>query len=81
MTSARLCPICRKPRDHALKQRTRRGLEEPTGSAIESPHAPFCSTRCKDRDLVRWFSDSYAVPGQPADLLEDQEDIGRAEPD
>ncbi|GGD88109.1 hypothetical protein GCM10011515_04660 [Tsuneonella deserti] len=33
-------------------------------------HAPFCSTRCKDRDLVRWFSDSYAVPGPPADPQE-----------
>jgi endogenous inhibitor of DNA gyrase (YacG/DUF329 family) len=30
-------------------------------------HAPFCSTRCKDRDLVRWFSDGYSVPGPPAD--------------
>ena len=30
-------------------------------------HSPFCSARCKDRDLVRWFSDSYAVPGPPAD--------------
>ena len=30
-------------------------------------HAPFCSTRCKDRDLQRWFSDSYAVPGEPVD--------------
>jgi uncharacterized protein len=30
-------------------------------------HAPFCSTRCKDRDLVRWFSDGYAVPGPPVD--------------
>ena len=30
-------------------------------------HAPFCSTRCKDRDLARWFTDSYAVPGPPAD--------------
>ncbi|MGN3975088.1 DNA gyrase inhibitor YacG [Tsuneonella sp. SYSU-LHT278] len=29
-------------------------------------HAPFCSARCKDRDLVRWFSDGYAVPGRPA---------------
>ncbi|MGX7926696.1 DNA gyrase inhibitor YacG [Tsuneonella sp. HG094] len=29
-------------------------------------HAPFCSTRCKDRDLVQWFSDGYAVPGAPA---------------
>jgi endogenous inhibitor of DNA gyrase (YacG/DUF329 family) len=30
-------------------------------------HAPFCSARCKDRDLVRWFSDGYAVAGEPAD--------------
>lgn len=37
-------------------------------------HAPFCSTRCRDRDLVRWFSDGYSVPGPPAD----PEDIDRA---
>ncbi|QDM40583.1 DNA gyrase inhibitor YacG [Altererythrobacter sp. TH136] len=43
---------------------------KPRGDA----HAPFCSTRCKDRDLVRWFSDSYAVPGRPAD----PEDLDRA---
>ncbi|AUX69382.1 DNA gyrase inhibitor YacG [Porphyrobacter sp. HT-58-2] len=30
-------------------------------------HSPFCSARCRDRDLARWFSDSYAVPGPPAD--------------
>jgi len=30
-------------------------------------HDPFCSTRCKDRDLVRWLDDGYAVPGPPAD--------------
>jgi endogenous inhibitor of DNA gyrase (YacG/DUF329 family) len=29
--------------------------------------APFCSTRCRDRDLARWLSDSYSVPGPPAD--------------
>ena len=56
---SRPCPICRKPRDHALRQRG--------GGASENPHAPFCSARCKDRDLVRWFSDGYAVPGPPAD--------------
>ena len=52
-STARPCPICRKPRSEA--------------------HAPFCSTRCKDRDLVRWFSDGYSVPGPPAD----PEDIDR----
>ncbi|MEM1195630.1 MAG: DNA gyrase inhibitor YacG [Pseudomonadota bacterium] len=28
--------------------------------------APFCSQRCKDRDLAQWFGDGYAVPGPPA---------------
>jgi len=28
---------------------------------------PFCSRRCADIDLGRWFSGSYAVPGEPAD--------------
>ena len=29
-------------------------------------HAPFCSIRCRDRDLAQWFGDGYAVPGRPA---------------
>jgi endogenous inhibitor of DNA gyrase (YacG/DUF329 family) len=28
--------------------------------------APFCSPRCRDRDLARWFNEGYAVPGEPA---------------
>lgn len=27
---------------------------------------PFCSSRCRDRDLNQWFTDGYAVPGRPA---------------
>jgi hypothetical protein len=27
---------------------------------------PFCSQRCKDRDLAQWFGDGYAVPGRSA---------------
>jgi len=30
-------------------------------------HTPFCSTRCKDRDLAQWFGDGYAVPGERVD--------------
>lgn len=28
--------------------------------------APFCSERCRDRDLSQWFGDGYAVPGRAA---------------
>ncbi len=27
---------------------------------------PFCSKRCADLDLARWFRGDYAVPGEPA---------------
>ncbi|WP_133365051.1 DNA gyrase inhibitor YacG [Qipengyuania sediminis] len=37
--------------------------------------APFCSERCRDRDLSRWFGEGYAVPGRPAL----PEEIARAE--
>ena len=30
-------------------------------------YAPFCSARCRDKDLNRWFNDGYALPGRPAD--------------
>lgn len=28
---------------------------------------PFCSKRCADADLGKWFSGAYAVPGEPVD--------------
>ena len=37
------------------------------GKPRSDEHTPFCSTRCRDRDLVRWLDDGYAVPGPPAD--------------
>lgn len=37
--------------------------------------APFCSPRCRDKDLARWFNEGYAVPGEPAN----PEDITREE--
>ncbi len=36
------------------------------GKPRSQEHSPFCSTRCKDRDLVRWLADGYAIPGAPA---------------
>lgn len=29
-------------------------------------HAPFCSSRCRDRDLAQWFGEGYVVPGRAA---------------
>ena len=30
-------------------------------------HPPFCSPRCKDRDLLQWLADGYALPGPALD--------------
>jgi endogenous inhibitor of DNA gyrase (YacG/DUF329 family) len=37
--------------------------------APPGPLRPFCSERCRDRDLLNWLSDRYAVP---ADRDEDE---------
>jgi hypothetical protein len=39
--------------------------------ATEASH-PFCSERCRDVDLNRWLSNSYAIPGRK-DEDEDEE--------
>ncbi|MCZ8324113.1 MAG: DNA gyrase inhibitor YacG [Sphingomonadaceae bacterium] len=36
------------------------------GKPRSTEHAPFCSKGCKDRDLMRWLDDGYALPGPPA---------------
>jgi endogenous inhibitor of DNA gyrase (YacG/DUF329 family) len=33
----------------------------------EKAYRPFCSKRCADADLGKWFSGAYAVPGDPVD--------------
>ena len=39
---------------------------------------PFCSARCKDVDLHRWFSGAYAIPAvESADDSEGQEQAPR----
>jgi len=40
-------------------------------------YAPFCTKRCADIDLSRWFKGVYAVPVvEAAEELEDGEDDG-----
>lgn len=36
-----------------------------------APHAPFCSKRCADIDLNRWFSGQYAIPAVELDDVDD----------
>ena len=36
------------------------------GKPRSDAFAPFCSSRCRDRDLAKWLGDGYAVPGPPA---------------
>jgi endogenous inhibitor of DNA gyrase (YacG/DUF329 family) len=36
------------------------------GKPRSQEHAPFCSVRCRDRDLLRWLEQGYAIPGRGA---------------
>ena len=40
----------------------------------DDKYRPFCSRRCADVDLARWLNGSYAVPGEPADGVDDPDD-------
>ncbi len=33
-------------------------------------YRPFCSDRCADVDLAKWFSGAYATPSQDPDDIE-----------
>jgi len=39
--------------------------------ATDARFRPFCSARCADVDLGRWFGGAYAIPGPPPELDED----------
>jgi len=42
------------------------------GKPTDERHKPFCSKRCADVDLHRWFSGAYAAP-----VTEDEEEDER----
>jgi endogenous inhibitor of DNA gyrase (YacG/DUF329 family) len=44
------------------------------GKPRSTEHAPFCSLRCRDRDLLQWLGEGYAVPGRPAPPQNVEED-------
>jgi endogenous inhibitor of DNA gyrase (YacG/DUF329 family) len=42
------------------------------GKPVVAEFRPFCSARCKQVDLNRWFSESYRVPVRSVDEEEDE---------
>ena len=34
------------------------------GDPVDKEMRPFCSKRCADVDLARWFNGSYAIPSE-----------------
>ncbi|WP_010162476.1 MULTISPECIES: DNA gyrase inhibitor YacG [unclassified Sphingomonas] len=32
------------------------------GKPLSQAHAPFCSQGCRDRDLLQWLGEGYAIP-------------------
>jgi endogenous inhibitor of DNA gyrase (YacG/DUF329 family) len=47
------------------------------GKPPVTPHTPFCSRGCKDRDLLQWLGEGYRIPGPPADPALDSFDDDR----
>jgi endogenous inhibitor of DNA gyrase (YacG/DUF329 family) len=39
-----------------------------------NPHRPFCSERCKLRDLGNWASERYRIPGEMISSENDEPD-------
>ena len=44
------------------------------GKEAVAKYQPFCSRRCADMDLGRWFNESYAIPAvEPPDEWSEEE--------
>ena len=42
------------------------------GKPQDEKYRPFCSKRCADVDLNRWFSGKYAIPAAEEDTPKDE---------
>jgi endogenous inhibitor of DNA gyrase (YacG/DUF329 family) len=60
----------RPPKDAGSGQRTGKSSAKPCpicGKPATEASRPFCSERCRDVDLNRWLSNSYAIPATKDD--------------
>lgn len=48
------------------------------GKPASSSHTPFCGQGCRDRDLLQWLGEGYALPGRPVDP-QDAKGLDRAD--
>ena len=44
------------------------------GKETVAAKRPFCSARCADVDLARWFNGSYAIPSNDPEDMENLDD-------
>jgi endogenous inhibitor of DNA gyrase (YacG/DUF329 family) len=64
-------PPAKRPADAATTPAQERGKPCPIcGKPSVEASRPFCSERCRDVDLNRWLSNSYAIPA----ATDDEED-------
>jgi endogenous inhibitor of DNA gyrase (YacG/DUF329 family) len=56
-----------KPKDNAGSGKASAKRCPICGKPATEASKPFCSERCRDVDLNRWLSDSYAIPGKADD--------------
>ncbi|MDR0484201.1 MAG: DNA gyrase inhibitor YacG [Alphaproteobacteria bacterium] len=42
-------------------------------SSVDKKIMPFCSSRCKEVDLYKWFSGSYSIPVVEYDDISEEE--------
>ena len=54
-----------KPPEHAGPAKAAAKPCPICGKPASEASRPFCSERCRDVDLNRWLSGSYAIPGKP----------------
>ena len=49
------------------------------GKPSEAAYRPFCSRRCADVDLGRWFNEDYRIPAEEADGNDGGEGAGEGD--
>jgi endogenous inhibitor of DNA gyrase (YacG/DUF329 family) len=60
-------PPPEKPKGEAENGQRKVGRCPICGKPANDATRPFCSSRCRDVDLNRWFSGRYVIPGSEND--------------